>query len=104
MESSHCFNAPLLHIRTYECAAAIYRRKMFMKKDFLVIVLGVMAFFTSGAANAGQRPAVEMWRLDCGTIEIGNLNDYSDSFMYPGRSMTLTDSCYLIRSGDRYLL
>lgn len=75
-----------------------------MKKSFLVVSLGTIALFTSGAANAAERPAVEMWRLDCGTIEIGNLNDYSDSFLYPNRSMTFTDSCYLIRSGDRYIL
>ena len=55
-------------------------------------------------AEAADRPALEMWRMDCGTIEIGNLDDYSDTFAYPGRSMTFTDSCYLVRNGDRYLL
>ena len=55
-------------------------------------------------ADAADRPTLEMWRLDCGTIEIGNLDDYSDTFAYPGRSMTFTDSCYLVRNGDRYLL
>lgn len=75
-----------------------------MKKVFFAIAVGAIAFSPFGAANAVDRPAVEMWRLDCGTIEIGNLNDYSDSFLYPGRSMTFTDSCYLIRSGDRYIL
>ena len=55
-------------------------------------------------ADAAERPALEMWRLDCGTIEIGNLDEYSDTFAYPGRSMTFTDSCYLIRNGNRYLL
>ena len=37
-------------------------------------------------------------------IEIGNPDEYADTFAYPGRSMTFTDSCYLIRNGDRYLL
>ena len=55
-------------------------------------------------AEAADRPALEMWRMDCGKIEIGNLDDYSDTFAYPGRSMTFTDSCYLVRNGDRYLL
>ena len=55
-------------------------------------------------AEAADRPALKLWRLDCGTIEIGNLDEYSDTFAYPGRSMTFTDSCYLVRNGDRYLL
>ena len=75
-----------------------------MKKAFFAIALGAITLFISVAANAGEQPAVEMWRLDCGTIEIGSLDDYSDSFLYPDRSMTFTDSCYLIRSGDRYML
>ena len=56
------------------------------------------------SAQAQEVSDLEMWRLDCGSIEIGNLDDYSDSFQYPGRSMTFTDSCYLIRNKDRYLL
>ena len=75
-----------------------------MKKAFFAVALGAITLFISVAANAGEQPAVEMWRLDCGTIEIGSLDDYSDSFLYPDRSMTFTDSCYLIRSGDRYML
>ena len=75
-----------------------------MKKAFFAVALGAITLFIPVAANAGEQPAVEMWRLDCGTIEIGSLDDYSDSFLYPDRSMTFTDSCYLIRSGDRYML
>ena len=55
-------------------------------------------------ADAADRPALELWRLDCGMIEIGNLDEYADTFAYPGRSMAFTDSCYLIRNGNRYLL
>jgi glyoxylase-like metal-dependent hydrolase (beta-lactamase superfamily II) len=50
------------------------------------------------------RPAIELWRLDCGSVEIGNLDMFSDTFLYVGRKKTLTDSCYLIRHGENYLL
>jgi N-acyl homoserine lactone hydrolase len=56
--------------------------------------------------GAMQAPpaAIELWRLDCGTVEIGNLDMFSDTFLYVGRKKTLTDSCYLIRHGENYLL
>ena len=91
-------------ISAYECAIANHRGRKRMKTNFIVVVFGVMTLLKAGNADAGERPAIEMWRLDCGTIEVGNLDDYSDSFLYQGRSMTFTDSCYLIRSGDRYIL
>lgn len=49
-------------------------------------------------------PPIAMWRLDCGEIRVSDLDGFSDTFLYVGRSKTLTDSCYLIRHGDRYLL
>lgn len=47
---------------------------------------------------------IELWRLDCGTLYVGNLNAFSDVEVYTGRTMELTDSCYLIRHGDEYML
>ena len=49
-------------------------------------------------------PELQMWRLDCGTVQVGNLDLFSDAFLYAGQSKTLTDSCYLIRHGENYLL
>jgi glyoxylase-like metal-dependent hydrolase (beta-lactamase superfamily II) len=49
-------------------------------------------------------PPMQLWRLDCGSVEIGNLDMFSDTFLYVGRKKTLTDSCYLIRHGENYLL
>jgi glyoxylase-like metal-dependent hydrolase (beta-lactamase superfamily II) len=68
--------------------------------------VAVLAGGSGPASGEGARPAAEvaLWRLDCGTLEIGHLDDYSDAFLYPGRRMTFVDSCYLIRHGDRYLL
>ena len=48
---------------------------------------------------------ISLWRLDCGDFRI---NDYaaffSDTFQYPPGPKTITDSCYLVRHGDRYML
>lgn len=65
-----------------------------------------VACFAAIAPAAAQpaRPSIEMWRLDCGEIRVTNLDVFSDTYAYVGRQMTLTDSCYLIRNGDRYLL
>ena len=47
---------------------------------------------------------VKLWRLDCGTVQVNDLDVFSDTRAYVGRRKTLTDSCYLIRHGDRYML
>ena len=51
-----------------------------------------------------QDSDVELWRLDCGKIEISDLDYFSDNFSYSGVRYSLTDSCYLIRHGEQYLL
>ncbi|PJN92588.1 hypothetical protein CNY89_28395, partial [Amaricoccus sp. HAR-UPW-R2A-40] len=47
---------------------------------------------------------IEMWRLDCGRINVPDLNAFSDAFAYGGQSRVLTDGCYLIRHDDAYPL
>ncbi|MGQ0661370.1 N-acyl homoserine lactonase family protein [Sphingosinicella sp.] len=74
-----------------------------MLKRFLGFALGCLAVAAPEAAQPA-RPGLEMWRLDCGEIRVTDLNLFSDTYAYVGRQMTLTDSCYLIRNGDRYLL
>lgn len=74
-----------------------------MLRRLLGFALGCLAAATPAAAQP-SRPALEMWRLDCGEIRVTDLNVFSDTYAYVGRQMTLTDSCYLIRNGDRYLL
>jgi len=58
------------------------------------------------AAFAGQAHAsdIELWRLDCGRIHVRDLGVFSDTGRYAGQQKTLTDSCYLIRHGDDYML
>ena len=58
-------------------------------------------FSTASAAEAAD---VKLWRLDCGTIKVNNLDLFSDTFAYVGQKRTLTDSCYLIAHRPDYLL
>src|SRR5882672_3304695 len=55
-------------------------------------------------ASVAEAADVKLWRLDCGTIKVNNLDLFSDSFAYVGQKRTLTDSCYLIAHGADYLL
>src|SRR3954471_11142494 len=59
----------------------------------------------AGPPPAPQQPGdMALWRLDCGTVVVSDLNTFSDTYAYTGRTKTLTDSCYLIRHGGQYLL
>jgi glyoxylase-like metal-dependent hydrolase (beta-lactamase superfamily II) len=62
-----------------------------------------LALFAAPAA-AQDAPDIEMWRLDCGVIDLSDSGPFSDGHLYDGQPRTLTDSCYVIRNGDRYLL
>ena len=62
-----------------------------------------LAFSLAGPAVA-QAPVLQLWRLDCGTLDVGDLGDYSDTGLYSGQKKVFVASCYLIRDGDRYLL
>jgi len=56
------------------------------------------------AANAAETAPLKLWRLDCGTIQINNLDLFSDVFAYVGQKRKLTDSCYLIQHGADYMI
>ncbi len=77
-----------------------------MKK--IIAAMAAFLSLTSTASLAQQaqqaRPQIQIWRLDCGTIEISNLDVFSDAFLYVGQKRSMTDSCYLIRHGENYLL
>ena len=75
-----------------------------LKRSLIAASLAAAALAIPAAAQQPARPDLEMWRLDCGEIQVADLNSFSDSFQYEGRQKTLTDSCYLIRNGTRYLL
>lgn len=65
------------------------------------VLATIMAVPALGAAQAAD---VELWRLDCGSIKVSDLSTFSDTFRYQGEERTLTDSCYLIRRDDAYML
>ena len=56
---------------------------------------------TASGASAAD---LELWRLDCGQIDVKNLALFSDTYNYAGQQRTLTDSCYLIRHDKEYML
>ena len=58
----------------------------------------------SNLAHAAAPVAVKLWRLDCGAIQEDDLNLYSDTYAYVGKSARLTASCYLIKHEDTYML
>jgi glyoxylase-like metal-dependent hydrolase (beta-lactamase superfamily II) len=68
---------------------------------FKSLVFGAALALTLGTAHAAD---LRLWRLDCGSIWVKDLSLFSDTFDYAGRSMTLTDGCYLIRHDDTYML
>ena len=59
---------------------------------------------TAATAQAPVSPALEMWRLGCGELQLSDAESFSDAHLYDGQPRTLTDSCYLIRHHDHYLL
>jgi glyoxylase-like metal-dependent hydrolase (beta-lactamase superfamily II) len=56
------------------------------------------------SAQAATAPTLKLWRLDCGQIRFLHMNYFSDTYAYPGRSLHLVASCYLVQHNDSYLL
>jgi len=73
-----------------------------MKTFASLITLGAALLALSAPAKAAAD--LELWRLDCGTVEVKDMSLFSDTFAYAGGHGTLTDSCYVIRHGSDYLL
>jgi len=68
------------------------------------VLAGLLAAaLLAGTARAAP-PPVELWRLDCGELWEGNLDEFSDTHAYVGQSKRLVVSCYLIRRGESYML
>ena len=64
-----------------------------------------VAILALGSPAFAATPRVELTRLDCGSVEFKDFNAFmSDTLEYKSGPRTITDSCYLIRHGDQYLL
>jgi N-acyl homoserine lactone hydrolase len=71
----------------------------------LKFLLSTALFLLSTTTSASTAPpAIKLWRLDCGVIQENDLNLYSDTYAYVGKSKQLTAGCYLIKHGDTYML
>jgi len=78
---------------------------MAVKRALVLLIAGTVLSGVCAYAASGQAPPeVKLWRLDCGTTYIADLNIFSDTRAYPGQGKALTASCYLVKHGDRYML
>ena len=75
-----------------------------MTKTRTALAAAALALGIAAPASAQDATDVELWRLDCGTIELSDAGPFSDTHLYDGEPRTLTDSCYLLRNGENYLL
>jgi N-acyl homoserine lactone hydrolase len=74
------------------------------KRRDLMLKYGVLASVALGAFAGAAQAEVKLWRLDCGDIQVNDLNAFSDTMAYTGQKMALVGSCYLIQHGSDYLL
>jgi glyoxylase-like metal-dependent hydrolase (beta-lactamase superfamily II) len=77
-----------------------------MLKRMAALTAGWLAL-TGMQAPAAPKPEapLSLWRLDCGEFVINDYNAFfSDTYQYEPGPKPITDSCYLIRHGDRYML
>lgn len=62
------------------------------------------ALLALAAPAHAQAADVELWRLDCGELDVSDFGEFSDTHRYDGKPYKLVDSCYLVRHGSDYLL
>ena len=76
-----------------------------MKFVLALLTAGSLASgFASYAQSTPAAAKVTLTRLDCGSVRVNDLDQFSDTRAYVGQTKTLTDSCYLIRHGDEAML
>ncbi|WP_161830466.1 N-acyl homoserine lactonase family protein [Steroidobacter agaridevorans] len=66
--------------------------------------LAVTLFLVAAVTPAASPSPVKLWRLDCGVIQEDDLNLFSDTYAYVGKSKQLSAACYLIKHGETYML
>jgi N-acyl homoserine lactone hydrolase len=73
-------------------------------KPIALVALFIALTAGASAAQAENATTVKLWRLDCGTVQVNNLDLFSDTYGSVGQKRKLTDSCYLIQHGADYML
>lgn len=72
-------------------------------RRFAALLPLFMAAALGASAQTAAKP-LALWRLDCGSVEVPDLDFLSDTFAFSGQAKTVSVSCYLIEDGGRYLL
>jgi N-acyl homoserine lactone hydrolase len=67
-------------------------------------ILSLSLLLALAMPSQAATSSVRLWRLDCGAVQVNDLNVFSDTYAYVGRSKRLTASCYLIQHNDTYML
>lgn len=75
-----------------------------MTKQALTLFSSALLLLLSAATPAAAPVSLKLWRLDCGVIQEDDLNLFSDTYAYVGKSTQLTAGCYLIKHNDTYML
>lgn len=75
-----------------------------VKMKMALAALAAIASTSALAADAAKAK-LSLTRLDCGRATVKDFDSFfSDTHEYPVGPRNITDSCYLIRHGDQYLL
>lgn len=77
-----------------------------MKRALILLAAGTLLSALCAFAASGE-PTVEtkLWRLDCGNVQVNDLNLFSDTRAFPPNTKKrFGASCYLIKHGDAYML
>lgn len=69
-----------------------------------IAAVAALLLTTAQAPRPAPAADVELWRLDCGQVQVNDLNAFSDTLAYTGQRKRLVVGCYLIRHGGDYLL
>lgn len=71
---------------------------------FIISWFVAILFSSSAISQDNVVNYPKLYRMNCGEITVHNLNIFSDTDLYVGRSRDLVVSCYLIVKGDKILL
>lgn len=71
---------------------------------FALAIGATVASLSFASTPTRAAPDLELWRLDCGDVIVKDLSMFSDTFAFAGKKGVLTDSCYVIRHDQDYML
>jgi N-acyl homoserine lactone hydrolase len=66
-------------------------------KRFAVLCISLCTSWTALGQEQKIKPDVKLYAMDCGTIEVANFGDFSDTGDYDGKTARFPDVCFLIK-------